>query len=180
MLKVYFSSMQSMNIGKSATQFFEKAEELNTNVLSNKTLQTTRFVRALLRGITAALRNLPTIIAVIGEDYEQAVLNSDNTKAKELESTLNSLRNAETLFFTIGLAQILEIYSDVSLSVQHASHFPIQLWPKIDAAKSELRSLSENWIWEDADLKLAGIGNPKSLINDILRDGIFRPFVLYI
>ena len=59
--------MQSMNVGKSSTHFFEKAAELKNTVLTNKKLQTTRFVRALLRGITAALRNLPTMIAVIDE-----------------------------------------------------------------------------------------------------------------
>ena len=61
--------MQSMNVGKSSSLFYEKADELENCVLSNKTFQTTRFVRALLRGITAALRNLPTHIAVISESY---------------------------------------------------------------------------------------------------------------
>ena len=51
--------MKSMNIGKSATQFFETAAELDNIVLSNKTYQETRFVRSLLRGITAALRIYP-------------------------------------------------------------------------------------------------------------------------
>ena len=166
-----------MNVGKSSTHFFEKAAELKNIVLTNKKLQTTRFVRALLRGITAALRNLPTMIAVIDEDFEEATLNFDNTKAKELKATLNQLRNAEILFFSIGMAQLLEIYCGVSLEVQHASHLPIQAWPRIDSAKSELQSLSENWIWKDGNLKMAGIGNPDFLIKNILRDGIFRPFV---
>ena len=169
--------MQSMNVGKSASYFTEKAEELDNCVLTNKTLQTTRFVRALLRGITAALRNLPTLIAVIGKEYNEATINHENTKAAQLNSILNSLRNAELLFFTIGLGQILEIYSGVSLEVQHASHFPIQLWSKIDDAKAELRSLTDHWIWKDGNLKMAGIGNPDFLIKDILSDGVFRPYV---
>ena len=176
MIKVYFDAMKSMNIGKSSSEFFEKADELGNNVLSNKTLQTTRFVRALLRGITAALRNLPTLIAVISESYNEAALNNENTTAKELKTTLDSLRNAEILYFAIGLCQILEIYSRVSLTVQYASHLPIQLWPKIDIAKSELLALSENWNWADNDLKLAAIGNPSKLINGILNTGIFKPF----
>ena len=98
-----------MNIGKSSTQFFETAAELDNIVLSNKTYQETRFVRSLLRGITSALRNLPTLIAVIAEDYTENALNHENTKAKELLEVLKNLRNAETLFFTIGLSQILEI-----------------------------------------------------------------------
>ena len=60
-------------------------------VLSNKIYQTTRFVRSLMRGITAALRNLPTLISIIGEEYNEAVLNHNNSTAKELKSTLNSL-----------------------------------------------------------------------------------------
>ena len=166
-----------MNVGKSSTHFFEKAAELKNTVLTNKKLQTTRFVRALLRGITAALRNLPTMIAVIDEDYEEAVLTHDNTRAKELNATLNQLRNAEILFFSIGMAQILEIYCGVSLEVQHASHLPIQAWPRIDSAKSELQSLSNTWIWKNRNLKMAGIGNPDILIKDVLGDGVFKPFV---
>ena len=68
-IKQYFATMKSMNIGKSATQFFETAAELDNIVLSNKTYQETRFVRSLLRGITAALRNLPTSIAVVAKEY---------------------------------------------------------------------------------------------------------------
>jgi hypothetical protein len=37
------------------------------------------------------------------------------------------LRSAEVLFFTIGLCQLLEIYSDVSLESQCSTHFPIQV-----------------------------------------------------
>ena len=51
------------------------------------------------------------------------------------------------------------------------------MWSKIDAAKSEILALSNDWIWKDEELKLAGIGNPDFLIKDILSDGVFRPFV---
>ena len=63
------------------------------------------------------------------------------------------------------------------MEVQHAPHFPIQAWSRIDTAISELESLSNDWIWKDSDLKMAGIGNPDFLIKDILSDGVFRPFV---
>ena len=99
-IMTYFSAMKSMNVGKSSTHFFERAAELKNCVLTNKTFQATRFVRSLLRGITSALRNLPTLIAVIAEDYTEAALNHENTKAKELLEVLKNLRNAETLFFT--------------------------------------------------------------------------------
>ena len=90
---------------------------------------------------------------------------------------MDTLRKAEILFFNIGFTQLLEIYAGVSLSVQYAYHFPIQMWSKIDAAKSEILALSNDWIWKDEELKLAGIGNPDFLIKDILSDGVFRPFV---
>ena len=63
------------------------------------------------------------------------------------------------------------------MEVQHASHFPIQAWSRIDTAISELESLSNDWIWKNGNLKMAGIGNPDFLIKDILSDGVFRPFV---
>ena len=84
-IKVYFNAMQSMNCGKASTHFMEKALELDNIVLSNQTYQSTRFVRSLQRGITAALRNLPTLVSVIAEDFEYATLNHENTRAKELQ-----------------------------------------------------------------------------------------------
>ena len=80
--------MQTMNCGKSATLFLEKAEELENNVLTNKKLQTTRFVRSLLRGLTSALRNLPALSAVIGDQYQEAILKNDATLAKQLKKNL--------------------------------------------------------------------------------------------
>ena len=126
-IKIYFSAMKSLNVGKASTHFYEKAQELENIVLTNKTYQSTRFVRSLQRGITAALRNLPTIIALIGEEHKEAVLEFSNTEAKVLEKTLHGLMSAETLFFAIGLSQLLESYCAASLESQHASHFPIQV-----------------------------------------------------
>ena len=80
--------MKTMHCGKASTHFLEKAKELENIVLTNKTYQTTRFVRSLLRGITAGLRNLPTLVAIIGEDYNEAILSSNNTEAKNLKNTL--------------------------------------------------------------------------------------------
>ena len=55
---------------------------------------------------------------------------------------------------------------------------PISLfWSRIDTAISELESLSNDWIWKDSDLKMAGIGNPDFLIKDILSYGVFRLFL---
>ena len=89
--------MKSMNLGKASTHFYEKARDLENIVLTNKVYQSTRFVRSLLRGLTAALRNLPTIVSIISEDYQEATVTSNNTKAKELKTTLDNLINAEIL-----------------------------------------------------------------------------------
>ena len=126
-IKIYFSAMQSMNCGKASTHFYEKAKELENIVLSNKTYQSTRSVRSLQRGITAALRNLPTLISITSEEYNEAALTFNNTRAKELKKILDGLMDAETLFFSIGLSQLLESYCVASLESQCASHFPIQV-----------------------------------------------------
>ena len=178
-IDVYFSAMQCSNIGKASTKFFEVATDLNHIVLTNKVYQSTRFVRALLRGLTAALRNLPTLHAVVYLDYQEAAISGNNTRGKELGQVMNELQSAQNLFFTIGLVQILEIYSDVSLEVQSASHFPIQVWTKIDTAKQKLADLGENWTFSTEQLKLSGIGTPKSIIDNILEapTPTYTPFV---
>ena len=102
MIKAYFQAMQSMNCGKAASLFFEKAEELNNIVLTNKTYQTTRFARALQRANTAAIRNLPTIVPVIAVEYNKAALEHSNTRALELKSLIKCLTSAERLFFSIN------------------------------------------------------------------------------
>ena len=73
--------------------------------------------------------------------------------------------------------QILEIYAEASLSAQHASYFPTEVWSVIKAAKEHLRSLSENWNWEDKDLKLGQCGNPNKLVNEIMTTGTYKPHV---
>ena len=176
-IKTYFSAMQSMRCGKASTHFFEKASELENLILTNKAYQSTRFVRSLQRGNTAALRNLPTLVSIISEEYQEVVLNFNNTKAKELKKTLDSLTSAENLFFGIGLAQLLESYCVASLESQYVSHFPIQVWKRIDSSKNELQNLAEKWTWNDSKLNLAGIGTPQILISNILRKGSYEPFV---
>ena len=84
MIETYFSVMQSKNVGKASTHFFERASELNNIVLTNKTYQKTRFVRALQRGITAFLRNLPTLHHIVSEEYLDALRDNNKTLAKQL------------------------------------------------------------------------------------------------
>ena len=172
-----FYSYEIYELWQSIHTFFEKAKELENIVLTNKVYQTTRFVRALKRGITAALRNLPTLISVIAEEYEEAVLNCENAKAKELKSTLDKLRDGETLIFAIGLSQLLESYCLASLESQYTSHLPIQVWRRIDFAKTDLEQLANEWKWKETKLKLAGIGTTQTLVSSILLNGSYEPFV---
>ena len=96
-------------------------------MVANQTYQTTRFVRSLLRGLTAALRNLPTLHRVLYLEYVDADKNFNRTRMKELNKVMDQLRDAGNLFFTIGLCQLLEMYSLVSLESQSSKHFPIQV-----------------------------------------------------
>ena len=116
-----------MNCGKSATIFHETAEELGNIILTNKIFQKTRFVRSLQRGNTAALRNLPTIINVIGKEFNDATLNGDATKSNLIKKTLDELMDAKNLFFAIGVSQLLEKYCEASLESQYSTHFPTQV-----------------------------------------------------
>ena len=176
-IKVYFSAMQSMHCGKAQTKFIEKAAELGHTVLTNKKFQQTRFVRSLQRGNTAALRNLPTMVSVIAEEYKEAVLERNATKAKELGKTLKGLRDAEVLFSSIGIGQLLEHYCEASLEVQYASHLPIQSWDRIDKTKEKLKQLGDQWTWSNSNLKMANFGIPDNLISSILLNGEYTPVV---
>ena len=127
MVQAYFTAMKAMNIGKQSILFMEKAAELGNLVLTNKTYQATRFVRSLLRGLTAGLRNLPTLYAVYGDDTVKIDNGHDTRSGESNSSFLEKLMKSENLFFTIGLCQLLEIYAEASLESQYASHFPIQV-----------------------------------------------------
>ena len=151
---------------------------MNNIVLANKKYQSTRFVRSLLRGLTAALRNMPTIFTGYAkEHFEIGQITFNHTRGLELEAIMAKLQNVKTLFFIIGFTQILEIYCIVSLEVQHASHFPIQAWASIDSAKAQLANLAENWSWCTNELKLAGIGTPQNIINNIMDKKTYTPYV---
>ena len=177
LMDVYFKAMSDRNTGKSSTHFQERAEELGYIVLTNKSYQKTRFVRALLRGLTAAMRNLPTLVSLLAEEFQDAALRYNNTQAKILEKTLDNLRSAKNLLLTIGMMQLLEIYSSVSLEAQHSFHFPVQVWSKITTAKEELSKLANSWSWFQSPLKLAGTGSPSFIIDTLAKLGTFTPYV---
>ena len=79
----YFDIMKEHKLGKVGTHFMNRAKELGYLVLTNKQYQTTRFVRALLRGLTAALRNLPTLEIVLNEEIREMELANKNDKVNK-------------------------------------------------------------------------------------------------
>lgn len=176
---IYFSTMKNQNIGKASTNFFETAAELKNIVLANKIYQSTRFVRSLLRGLQAALRNLPTLFNVLAKEFNEAALDTDNTTGKILLKIMDKLQNVNNLLFLIGFVQILEIFTEVSIEVQYSNHFPTQAWSSIDAAKDKLANLGENWIWSEEEQKFSKIGVPKKILDNIMQcpNNIYTPFV---
>ena len=167
----------SMHCGKAATKFYETATELENTVLTNQKFQKTRFVRSLQRGITAALRNLPTMASTVGKEYNEEFKAGNKTRAIELKKILDDLTSAKNLFFSIGTSQLLESYCEASLASQYSNHLPIQVWQKIDSVLHELEKMATKWAWKESLLKIAGIGTPQKLITSILLKGSFEPYV---
>ena len=178
-----FKIMSNHRLGKAGTHFETRAKELGYLVVTNKKNQTTRFVRALVRGMGAALRNYPTLEIVQKEAIKDAIISKKKIKStgrfvhEELKEDLEELKSARNLMFILGLMQILEKYCDASLAAQHSKFFPTQVWKSILKAKSEIKSLSENWIWGDQDLVYAQCGKPKEHIDRMMEEKRYIPYV---
>ena len=86
--------------------------------------QTTRFVRALLRGIQAYMRNMVCLWNINGkiQAYCQAQDPPDNTGAKEAEIKVNEISNPVFIATLVGLSQMLEEYAQYSLGTVHTLH----------------------------------------------------------
>ena len=91
----------------------ERAKELGYLVLTNKQYQTTRFVRSLIRGLTAALRNLPTLDIVLKEELNVLENTGRLDKVSKIKKSLREIKEAKNLLFVIGLMQVLEVNAEV-------------------------------------------------------------------
>ena len=118
---------------------------------------------------------MPTLVALLAAEFNDTSLRFSNTQGKVIGSTLKNLRSAENLLFTIGLMHLLELHAAVSLEAQHSFHFPVKVWDKISNAKEQLSKLSEHWSWNDAPLKLGGIGSPTKIIQRLADSGEYTP-----
>ena len=170
--------MKDFSLGKSSTVFQNRARELGNLVLTNKKYQETRFVRSLIRGLRSGLQNLPTIIAIRSQEFENAALEGRNADGKVLETIVNRLRCSANLVKTIGVVQLLEIYASTSLEAQQSTHFPTQVWTSINDAQKKLRDLAEKWTWSKESLKFSMIEAPSVIIDRLVDESIYRPKIL--
>ena len=83
-INLVFQTMDNFRTGKASSVFRERASQLGHLVLSNKKRQTTRFVRSLFRGLQAWFRNLPTLVCLMVEEYNEKAIQNKNTDAREV------------------------------------------------------------------------------------------------
>ena len=77
------------------------------------------------------------------------------------------------ILFAIGMCEILEDYSELSLAGQDLLMFLTTITEKCTNFQLRLVCLKEKWVWSGKNLKLAWIGNPKKLIKNLV-DGKFK------
>ena len=104
--------------GKDGLALQELALELKASFLVDKSDQTTRWVRSLLRLIETFLRNLPTISKFIGRLVKGAQETGDITEQKSLQQALDFISNPFYVAFGIGLCQTLDTFAESSLVSQ--------------------------------------------------------------
>jgi hypothetical protein len=172
-----FAIMDDFRVGKASTMFRVKAVELGHLILSNKKKQVTRFVAAMMKGAQAYLRNLPTLVVVLAEMYEEAALEGRNKDARETLGKLNNLRDSRKLLLLVGLVQMLEKYTEASIQSQHSKRFPTQTWSTITEMREKVRALGRKWEWGEEPLKFAGIEAPVKVKERLEREGVYRPKV---
>jgi hypothetical protein len=177
LISFLFSVMDDYRMGQASTIFRARAADLGHLVLTNKKKQTTRFVRSLVRGMQAFLRNLPTLIIIMAEKYEAATKEGRNTEAREVLKTLAKLRDSRNLLLVVGLAQLLELYTVASLQSQHSRRFPTQAWAVISEMRDKVARLGDKWVWGEEDLRYAGIEAPAVVVKRLKEEGKYRPKV---
>ena len=177
LINLVFSAMDEYRTGKSSAIFRARAVALGHLILSNKKKQTTRFVRSLVGGLQTYLRNLPTLISLFAEKYQEAALEKRNTEAIEIQKTLGQLRDSRKLLLTVGLGQLLELYVKASLQSQHSRRFPTQTWSVIEEMRQEVADLGEEWKWGEKNLIYTGIEAPSKVKDRLVKDGTYRPAV---
>ena len=119
-----FTIMSDYKTGKGGTIFFQAASEMNHLVLTNKSNQETRFVMSTLRGLSTYMINLPTLHGIHVSVFQQCNEDYDNTGAKIALNVMNKLSDGESLAMMVEVCQLLNMYSECSLTAQHSRKFP--------------------------------------------------------
>lgn len=78
----------------------------------------------MLRGLSHAAVNLPTITRLLNRDFNRAALEHRNADAVEVNRRKAKLENPRNLIKIIGIIQLLNKYSQISLTAQSATFFP--------------------------------------------------------
>ena len=100
---------------------------------------------------------------------ESAREEEDLTEQKYLTETLKEISNPYFLCFGIGICQVLDTFTDLSLGAQRLWQFPGTLALSIEKLKS---SLEVEFQFLDSQLKYATIGIPSTHIDNLLK-GIY-------
>ena len=116
--------VMTMCQGKEGLSFQEVASDLRATALTDKSEQTTRWVRSLLRLILAYFRNIPVCARILSEKIDSARQSFNITEQRQLQKKLDSFADPSHLAFGIGLAQILDGYARVSMNAQKLWNFP--------------------------------------------------------
>ena len=77
------------------------------------------------------------------------------------------------MLLLVGLAQIVELYGEVSLEGQEKTHLPTQMWCRVVLNKQELELLSEHWLWGHKDLKYTSLEPPEKMAEHIKESGTY-------
>ena len=134
-------------------------------------------MRSLARGLQAYLRNLPTLIAILAEKYEDSAREHKNAEARVVLQKLSKLRDPRNLLLVVGLAQLLELYCRASLQSQHYRRFPSQAWKVVISMREEVTKLRDKWTWFEEDLQYTGCEAPSKVVELLVEEARYRPKV---
>ena len=83
--------------------------------------------------------------------------------------------NGENIMSYIGLAQILSLYTEVSLLGQGAAVFPTTVIGAICDLRDQLEEWSEEWQWSEEDVPFLQTAPPAVLIEYMESEALFKP-----
>ena len=175
--KFIIDIMSDFRKHKKGLIFKEVAEELLHPILENQgRRQNTRWVRSELMLLESFLRNLPTLYNVMGREEQKLAMQMKLTEQKIVKKRMKKMTDGSFLARLVGYCQILNGYAKASLSCQYSGRFASSVLKDVNSEADTLESRSQEFDWEDATLKYAGIGSPSHII-DKLKAGHFQPFV---